>query len=86
MNKTYTTAQVARALMSDPDGRHWGTDIRKRSGVRTGTLYPILWRMLEAGWLEDDWEDRAQAVSRPPRRYYKITASGKVALAALAAS
>lgn len=78
---TYTLVQVALALMEDPAGRHWGYDLSKRAGVRSGVLYPILGRMLEEGWLEDGWEDRTELTGkRPPRRYYQLTDKGKVAL------
>jgi PadR family transcriptional regulator, regulatory protein PadR len=73
--------QVAIALMDDPTGRHWGYDLAKRSGVRSGVLYPILSRMLDEGWLDDGWEDRAQIKEkRPPRRYYELTGDGAAAL------
>lgn len=69
-------------LMEQPDGRHWGYDLTKRTGVRSGVLYPILQRMLDEGWLEDGWEDRAQIDSkRPARRYYELTDEGKAELA-----
>jgi PadR family transcriptional regulator PadR len=81
MRMTYTLVQVALALMQDPAGRHWGYDLSKRTGVRSGVLYPTLRRMLDKGWLEDGWEDRAELRSkRPPRRYYQLTDKGKVAL------
>jgi PadR family transcriptional regulator, regulatory protein PadR len=71
--------------MADPGARHWGTDLRRRSGVRSGTMYPILWRMLGCGWLTDGWEDPeyARAQKRPPRRYYELTDAGNAELAAL---
>jgi PadR family transcriptional regulator PadR len=81
---TYSVVQVALALMEDPTGRHWGYDLRKRAGVRSGVLYPILHRMVEEGWLEDGWEDPTQlGGKRPPRRYYKQTHEGKLALGGL---
>jgi PadR family transcriptional regulator PadR len=76
---------VAAALMADPSARHWGYDLWCRSGVRSGTLYPILRRMLEWGWLTDGWEQAGYA-SRPPRRYYEITDAGQAAMADLLAS
>ena len=82
MRKTRALAEVASALMADPDGRHWGYSLWRQAGVRSGVMYPILWRMLDAGWLSDGWED--QPGGRPARRYYEITEAGKVALAALA--
>lgn len=73
--------------MGDASGRHWGYDLSKRSGVRSGMMYPILQRMLDEGWLDDGWEDQAQVgrAKRPPRRYYELTDQGKIALGALVA-
>lgn len=34
--------------------------------------------MLDAGWLEDGWEDPTEiAERRPPRRYYRLTDEGR---------
>ncbi len=48
-------------------------------------MYPVLWRMLEAGWLTDGREDQAEASARkrPPRRFYEVTELGKAELAAI---
>lgn len=76
--------QIAVALMADPDARHWGYEIWRSAGIRSGAMYPILWRMLEAGWLADGWEDGDPAkMGRPPRRYYLVTGEGKKQLGAL---
>jgi PadR family transcriptional regulator, regulatory protein PadR len=76
--------QVALALMEDPTGRHWGYELSKQAGVRSGVLYPILHRMLDVEWLEDGWEDPAQLKGkRPPRRYYELTDEGRLALGAI---
>lgn len=85
MRKTYALIQVAVALMADASGRHWGYDLSKRSGVRSGVMYPILQRMLNEGWLDDGWEDQVRVgrAKRPPRRYYELTDKGKIALGAL---
>ena len=85
MRITYALVQVASALMSDAGGRHWGYELSKLSGVRSGVMYPILQRMLDDGWLVDGWEDQARTgrAKRPPRRYYELTDAGKVALGAV---
>jgi PadR family transcriptional regulator PadR len=87
MRRTYALVQVALALMADPGGRHWGYELGKQSGVRSGVMYPLLQRMLDQGWLADGWEDQAQAgrAKRPPRRYYELTGAGKAALGAVVA-
>jgi len=86
MRKTHASVQVAIALMTDPSGKHWGYELGKQSGVRSGVMYPLLTRMLKEGWLTDGWEDDAStAGKRPPRRYYELTSHGLVALGALIA-
>jgi PadR family transcriptional regulator PadR len=70
--------QVAIAIMETSDEQLWGYDLSKRSGVRSGVLYPMLTRMLEDGWLSDGWEDpNTIHVKRPPRRYYELTEHGR---------
>ena len=82
--KTGALIAVAVALMEDPDGQHWGYETAKRAGVKSGVLYPMLTRMLDDGWLTDGWEDPASITDRrPPRRYYKLTETGKRELGAL---
>ena len=79
---THNTLQVLMALMDDPFGRHWGYDLSKRTGLRSGALYPVLHRLLEEGWLQDGWEDASDAHGkRPPRRYYELTPDGREAIA-----
>ena len=81
MRKTHALIQVAIAMLGDPSGRHWGYQLSKASGVRSGVLYPILTRMLAEGWLTDGWEDpNTIRGKRPPRRYYELTDEGRVAL------
>jgi len=83
VRKTHTLIQIAAALMADPGARHWGYDLSRRAGVRSGALYPVLQRMLDAGWLADGWEQPATGTHRPPRRYYKVTDAGQAQLGAL---
>lgn len=84
MKVTHALVQVVSALMADPQGRHWGYDLSRRSGVRSGVLYPILHRLLEEGWLSDGWEDGSELNGgRPPRRYYELTEEGIVQLGAI---
>lgn len=54
-----------------------GMDIRRETKIATGTLYPILMRLEEAGWLESRWEEvNPHEVGRPRRRLYRVTAVG----------
>lgn len=44
-----------------------------RLEVKDGTLYPVLYRLEEAGLVEPRWETRERGV---PRKYYRLTARG----------
>ena len=48
--------------------------------VVEGTLYPILTRMKNAGYLTYRWEESPQG---PPRKYYTLTDAGREYLASL---
>ena len=48
--------------------------------VVEGTLYPILTRMKNAGYLTYRWEESPQG---PPRKYYTLTAEGQEYLRSL---
>ena len=54
------------------------------TGLASGTVYPALRRLEDAGWLRSRWEDHhvARNELRPARKYYEITKAGEDALAA----
>jgi PadR family transcriptional regulator, regulatory protein PadR len=80
---TNALVSVALALMSNSTDKHWGYQLSKESGVRSGVLYPILSRMLVEGWLEDGWEEDTEKKKRPARRYYVLTDEGRIELGAV---
>ena len=45
--------------------------------VVEGTLYPLLMRQKNQGWLSYRWEESFQG---PPRKYYSLTEKGKALL------
>jgi len=54
-----------------------GSEILKRTGLSSGTLYPLLMRFETAGLLKSRWEDAdPRAVGRPRRRFYLLTGHG----------
>src|SRR5918911_4851946 len=68
------------ALLADPAGRHWGYELSRKAGVRSGVLYPMLTRFLAEGLVRDGWEDPTTISGRPPRRYYELTDKGRMVL------
>jgi PadR family transcriptional regulator PadR len=77
--------RISVALMSKPHGRHYGYELAKQTGMASAVVYPVLSRLLEDGWLVDDWEEQWEGrKKRPPRRYYELTNLGRRELGALA--
>jgi len=83
MKVTHALVQLAAALVAEPSQKKWGYDLSKKSGVRSGAMYPRLKQMLEKGWLTDGWETDVEG--RPARRYYQVTDDGLRELGALLA-
>ena len=77
---TAAVSKVLAAFLEDPAVDRYGLDLMRASGHPSGTLYPILLRLQNAGWVEAYWEgiDPVQA-GRPARRYYRLTPDGVVA-------
>jgi len=42
-----------------------------------GTVYPLLRRLKQSGWVETYWQE---SEAGPPRQYYRVTAAGRRAL------
>jgi PadR family transcriptional regulator PadR len=76
------TAPALRALkflMEKPREGRSGAEISKAARVGSGTLYPLLARFENAGWLESEWEEiDPSVVGRPRRRLYKVTGHGQM--------
>ena len=75
---TPQTLAVVRALLVDPATARYGLDLARETGLKTGTLHPILTRLESAGWVESFWEKPSEHEDqgRPRRRYYRFTGDG----------
>jgi DNA-binding PadR family transcriptional regulator len=69
------TLAVLEVLARDPGTPRYGYDLGKELALKAGTLYPILIRLCERGFLEASWEADPPA-GRPPRHLYRILGSG----------
>ena len=78
---SYAATAVLEALAQ---GHQYGFDVIAVTGLASGTVYPALRRLEDAGYVESRWEDHrvTQREVRPARKYYEVTQSGQAALAA----
>jgi len=79
---TAVIMDVLDVITSSPsDNPAWGLRLCEVTGYGTGTIYPALDRLMKAGWITDHWED-PRPEDRPPRRFYKMTSTGREQYAA----
>jgi PadR family transcriptional regulator, regulatory protein PadR len=68
------TVLVLDAFLHQAEEWKYGYDISRNTGLKSGTLYPILMRMAERKLLETSWE--AGEPGKPPRHMYRFTLEG----------
>ena len=69
------TIAVLAALAADPAAWRHGHDVGRQTGLRAGSLYPILIRLADRGLLEARWEPDPPP-GRPARHLYRMTPAG----------
>jgi DNA-binding PadR family transcriptional regulator len=78
-NTSHQTRVLLATLLERSQIWRHGYDLSNETGLRSGTLYPLLMRLSEQGLLESRWQE-AERPGLPPRHVYRLTARG-VALA-----
>jgi PadR family transcriptional regulator len=73
-NSRQTRALLAACLDHWQTWRH-GYDLSKETGLKSGTLYPLLMRLSEQGLMESRWQE-PERPGLPPRHEYRLTSSG----------
>jgi PadR family transcriptional regulator, regulatory protein PadR len=80
------TLAVLSALAAAPSPWRHGYDLARETGLRSGTLYPILVRLADRKIVEACWEE-GEPAGRPRRHLYRLTSDGlAMTTAALAAA
>ena len=74
-NISVQTRSVLAALFAQPQAWRYGYDLSKETGLKSGTLYPLLMRLCDQGLLESEWLASLKA-GRPPRHAYRLTIDG----------
>ena len=69
------TIAVLAALAADPAAWRHGYNVGLQTGLKAGSLYPILIRLADRGLLEAQWEPDPPH-GRPARHLYRLTPAG----------
>jgi DNA-binding PadR family transcriptional regulator len=79
-NNSPQTVKVLSQMLMRRSAWHYGYALARETGLRSGTLYPILIRLAENGWLETRWTEPDRP-GVPPRHTYRLTNAGADAAA-----
>ncbi|MGI9070287.1 MAG: PadR family transcriptional regulator [Bryobacteraceae bacterium] len=69
------TLLIVESLLSDRQAWKYGYSLSQQTGLPSGTLYPILMRLADSGFLDTKWTD-PEREGRPPRHVYRLSVSG----------
>lgn len=72
---SHSAAMILQAIHA---GYKYGFSIMEMTGLPSGTVYPAMRRLERDELIRSQWEKQsiADAEQRPPRKYYKLTATG----------
>lgn len=84
-NSSIQTRQLLEAMMLHPRSWHYGYELSRQTGLKSGTLYPLLIRLSDQGLMESRWQEPERA-GKPPRHAYKLTPDGLAFARSLTAS
>ena len=70
------TLLLLQNLLSQPRSWQYGYELSLGTGLKSGTLYPILMRLEKLRWLETRWED-VRTAGRPPRHLYRLSGTAR---------
>ncbi|MEO7505422.1 MAG: PadR family transcriptional regulator [Sphingomicrobium sp.] len=73
------TLSLFAALTERPQDWHYGLELARTTGLASGTLYPILIRLADRGYLLSEWRE-PQRPGRPQRHVYRLTPAGLAAV------
>ena len=79
---SHTAAMILHAIHA---GHIYGFSVMEMTGLPSGTVYPAMRRLERDELIASRWEHLSIADSeqRPPRKYYKLTRTGKATLESL---
>ncbi|MCO1575536.1 PadR family transcriptional regulator [Crossiella sp. SN42] len=75
LRATEATLDVLEILLG-PDEQLYGLKIAKAANRATGSVFPILARLEEFGWVVSEWETDDPTTRGPRRRFYRLSPDG----------
>jgi PadR family transcriptional regulator, regulatory protein PadR len=69
------TLLALAAFAAAPRDWRYGLSLAEETGLKSGTLYPLLIRLAAQGFLEAKWNEPDRP-GRPPRHAYRLTREG----------
>ena len=78
---SHTAAMILQAVNA---GYVYGFSVMEMTCLPSGTVYPAMRRLERDELIRSQWEQQsiADAEQRPPRKYYRLTRTGRVTLEA----
>lgn len=67
-------ARILAEFLRSPETPRYGYELMQRSGIKSGSLYPVLGRFEKLDWITGTME--ASIDGRPPRRVYRVNPDG----------
>ena len=74
-NSSPQTHELLAAMLRKPRAWQYGYELSKDTGLTSGTLYPLLMRLSDQGFLESRWQE-PERPGKPPRHAYRLTSEG----------
>lgn len=65
-------ALLLSAFLNRSGSPQYGYELMQETGIKSGSLYPVLGRFEKLGWITGEMEELAEG--RPPRRFYRFNA------------
>ncbi len=62
-------------MSRQPRTWQYGYELSKQTGLKSGTLYPLLMRLSDQDLLESQWQE-PERPGKPPRHAYRLTPNG----------
>jgi PadR family transcriptional regulator PadR len=74
-NASRQTRELLEVLLAQPRTWRHGYELSQATGLKSGTLYPLLIRLNDQRLLDSKWRE-PERPGRPPRHVYRLTAGG----------